>query len=121
MATTFSAIGRSIARAEGPLKVSGREVYGVDVTRPGMLWGKALRSPFPHARILSIDTSRARQLPGVHAVITGEELPHENVGRVLRDMPVLARDRVLFVGEKVAAVAAESLEIAEEALLLIDV
>ena len=86
-----------------------------------MLWGKVLRSPFPHARIVSIDTSKARALPGVHAVITGQDIPDRRVGRRLRDFPVLARDRVVFVGEKVAAVAAETLDIAEEALLLIDV
>ena len=86
-----------------------------------MLWGKVLRSPYPHANILNIDTARARTVPGVHAVLTGQDLPDRRVGRLLRDIPVLARDRVLFVGEKVAAVAAETLEAAEEALNLITV
>jgi CO/xanthine dehydrogenase Mo-binding subunit len=86
-----------------------------------MLWGKCLRSPFPHARILSIDVTQARQLPGVHAVLTEMELPETRLGRFLLDIPILARDRVRFVGEKVAAVAAESPEIAEEALTLIEV
>jgi CO/xanthine dehydrogenase Mo-binding subunit len=86
-----------------------------------MLWGKVLRSPYPHANILHIDTARARTVPGVHAVLTGQDLPDRRVGRLLRDIPVLARDRVLFVGEKVAAVAAETLEAAEEALNLITV
>src|SRR5262245_9789918 len=88
---------------------------------PGMLWGKCLRSPFPHARILSIDTSQARRLPGVHAVLTGADLPELRLGRFLLDIPVLARERVRFIGEKVVAVAAESLDIAEEVLALIDV
>jgi CO/xanthine dehydrogenase Mo-binding subunit len=106
---------------EGPAKVTGRAQYAADITLPGIVWGRCLRSPFPHARILSIDTSRARQLPGVHAVITAADLPDVRIGRRLWDVPVLARDRVRFTGEKVAAVAAETPEIAEEALLLIDV
>ena len=121
MTTAMRAIGQSIVRGEGPDKVTGKSIYAADVSLPGMLWGKALRSPFPHARIVSIDTSAAKAVPGVHAVITGADLPDSLVGRRLRDMPVLARDVVRFVGEKVAAVAAETEEAAEEALLLIDV
>ncbi len=121
MTTTTRAIGQSVVRGEGPDKVTGRSVYAADVSLPGMLWGKVLRSPFPHARIVSIDTTAARAVPGVHAVITAADLPDSLVGRRLRDMPVLARDVVRFVGEKVAAVAAETEEAAEEALLLIDV
>ena len=119
--TTFTSVGRSFVHGEGPEKVTGHTVYGVDVTRPGMLWGKTLRSPLPHARIVSIDTSRAKVMPGVYAVLTGDDVPTTRVGRFLRDMPVLAQERVLFIGEKVAAVAAESLEVAEEALLAIEV
>ena len=118
---TTRAIGQSVVRGEGPDKVTGKSVYAADVTLPGMLWGKALRSPFPHARIVSIDTSQARAVPGVHAVITGADLPDALVGRRLRDMPVLARDVVRFVGEKVAAVAADTPDVADEALLLIEV
>ena len=121
MTTTTRAIGQSVVRGEGPDKVTGRSVYAADVSLPGMLWGKVLRSPFPHARIVGIDTTAARAVPGVHAVITAADLPDSLVGRRLRDMPVLARDVVRFVGEKVAAVAAETEEAAEEALLLIDV
>ena len=119
--TSFSAIGQPVPQEEGPGKVSGKALYAADVLLPGMLWGKVLRSPYPHANIVSIDTTKARQVPGVHAVLTGQELPDRRVGRLLRDIPVLARDRVLFVGEKVAAVAAETLEAAEEALNLITV
>lgn len=117
----YSAVGYAISRADGMEKVTGRTVYGVDVTRTGMLWGKVLRSPLSHARIVNIDTSRASSLHGVRAVITGKDLPPKRVGRMLKDVPVLAWDRVLFVGEKVAAVAAESPEIGEEALSLIEV
>jgi CO/xanthine dehydrogenase Mo-binding subunit len=87
-----------------------------------MLVGAVLRSPYPHARIVSIDVERARQVAGVRAVLTGTDLPADvRVGRNMRDMPVLARDKVRFVGEKVAAVAADSLAIAERALALIEV
>src|SRR5499427_9915729 len=119
--TYVSAIGKPVPQEEGPDKVSGHALYAADLLLPGMLWGKVLRSPYPHAHILHIDTARARQVPGVHAVLTGQDLPDRRVGRLLRDIPVLARDRVLFVGEKVAAVAAETVEAAEEALGLIDV
>ena len=121
MTTTYSTIGQPVVRGEGADKVSGKALYTADITLPGMLWGHILRSPFPHARIVHIDARRARELPGVHAVLTGADLPDRRVGRLLRDCPVLARDKVLFIGEKVAAVAAESPDIAEEALLLIDV
>ena len=121
MTSAYATIGQSVVRGEGADKVSGQAVYAADITLPGMLWGQVLRSPFPHARIVSIDTSRAKELPGVHAVLTGTDIPDRRVGRLLRDCPVLARDKVLFIGEKVAAVAAESPDLAEEALLLIDV
>ena len=121
MTTTTRAIGQSVVRGEGPDKVTGKSLYAADVSLPGMLWGKVLRSPFPHARIISIDTEQAKAVPGVHAVITAADLPDSLVGRRLRDMPVLARDVVRFVGEKVVAIAAETEEAAEEALLLIDV
>ena len=121
MATPYSTIGQPVTRGEGPDKVSGKSVYPADILLPGMLWGKVLRSPFPHARIVHIDTSRASRVPGVHAVLTGRDLPDRRVGRLLRDVPILAGDRVLFVGEKVAAVAAEDPDVAEEAILLIDV
>ena len=121
MTTTRSAIGQSITRGEGPDKVSGKAVYAADISLPGMLWGKVLRSPYPYARIVSIDTSHAEALPGVHAVVTGQDMPDARIGRRMVDMPVLAQDVVRFVGEKVAAVAAIDRETADEALLLINV
>jgi CO/xanthine dehydrogenase Mo-binding subunit len=114
-------IGRAVGHVEGPGKVSGQARYAGDIALPGMIAGKCLRSPFPAARIVSIDTSRARALPGVHAVLTGEDLPDRTIGRSIRDQFPLARSRVRFAGDKVAAVAADTAEIAEEALLLIDV
>ena len=121
MATTQSAIGQSITRGEGPDKVTGKSIYTADISVPGMLWGRVLRSPYPYARIVSIDTSKALALPGVYAVVTGQDVPETRVGRRMLDMPILAQDVVRFVGEKVAAVAAGSKDICDEALLLIEV
>jgi CO/xanthine dehydrogenase Mo-binding subunit len=117
----FRTVGRPVGHVEGVAKVTGRARYAADIALPGMLWGACLRSPFPHARIVAIDTSAARALPGVHAVLTAADLPETRIGRRILDMPVLARERVRFVGEKVAAVAADSPEIAAEACLRIDV
>jgi CO/xanthine dehydrogenase Mo-binding subunit len=114
-------VGQPVGKLEGIGKVSGEACYSGDVTLPGLIWGKALRSPLPHARIVRIDTTRARALPGVLAVLTARDLPDILVGRRMFDMPILARDRVRFIGEKVAVVAAVDPDIAEEALALIDV
>ena len=113
-------IGKATPRVEGPDKVTGAAKYSADVNLPGMLWGKILRSPYAHARIRGIDTSKAKALPGVHCVITGEEFPHRT-GRAIKDLHVLAIGKVRFVGDRVAAVAADSADIAEEALSLIEV
>src|SRR5438067_763215 len=102
-----------ILRVDGPQKVSGAAHYAGDIRLPGLLFGMALRSPLPHARITSIDASAARAVPGVHAVLTAADLPHTLIGKTLRDMPLLARDRVRYVGEKVAVVAAETRDAAE--------
>ena len=114
-------IGAPVLRAEGPDKVAGRSIYAADVNLPGLLWGKILRSPYPHARIRRIDVSRALHAPGVRAVITGQEIPGRFVGKKIRDMPVLCWDVARFVGDRVAAVAADTPEAAEEAAALITV
>ena len=119
--TSYTTVGKAVTRLEGPQKVTGTALYPADVLVPGMLWGKALRSPLPHARILNVDTSRASRLPGVHAVLTGANLSGIYIGRRMLDLPVLAWDKVRFIGQKVAAVAAEDPDIAEDALELIDV
>ncbi|MBM2810727.1 MAG: hypothetical protein HW416_1486 [Chloroflexi bacterium] len=108
-------------RVDGILKTTGRARYTRDLALPGMLWAKFLMSPHPHARILSIDTAAARAVPGVHAVLTGRDIGRKFWGRPVADWPVLAYDRVLYVGERVAAVAAETPEAAEEALSRISV
>jgi CO/xanthine dehydrogenase Mo-binding subunit len=118
---TYQNIGKPIARVEGENKVSGRTKYSADRILPGTVWGKCLRSPLPHAKILNIDTAKAEALPGVLAVLTTKDIPTGLTGRRIRDMPMLAHDRVRFIGEKIAVVASEDPRIAEEALSLIDV
>jgi CO/xanthine dehydrogenase Mo-binding subunit len=112
----YSTVGKPLGRVEGPAKVSGSATYTADVLLPGTIWGKALRSPLPHARIVRIDTSEAKHLPGVLAVLTADDIPDLLIGRRVYDMPVLARERVRFIGEKVAVVAAEDPDAAEDAL-----
>lgn len=118
---SYAVVGRPVGRVEGLEKVTGRARYAADISLPGLLWAKVLRSPLPHARILRTGTEKARALPGVSAVLTGQDLPPVLVGRRLCDMPLLARDRVRFIGEPVAAVAAADPDLAEEALALIEV
>lgn len=131
-ASRYTVLGTRPIRHDGADKVTGRARYGADVSMPGLLHGKILRSPHAHARIRSIDTSLAERLPGVKAVVTSNDLPI-----LLRDEPidfgepqgnarmlahvVLARGKVLYQGHAVAAVAATSPHIAEEALRLIKV
>jgi CO/xanthine dehydrogenase Mo-binding subunit len=117
----FRAVGTPVPRGEGGDKVSGATVYAADVKLQGLLWAKILRSPHPHARIRRVDISRAKKVPGVHAIITGEDVKGCLVGKQIRDMPVLCWDRVRFAGDRIAAVAAETVAAAEEALYLIDV
>jgi len=127
MATTMKTtrdvkgVGLSIPRPDGPEKVTGQVQYVADLKPRGLLHAKLLRSPHAHARIVSIDTSRARVLPGVRAVITAADIPQLKRKAPTRAHAVLAIDRVVFVGQPVAAVAADELAIAEEALDLIDV
>jgi CO/xanthine dehydrogenase Mo-binding subunit len=117
----LNVVGAPAPRIEGPEKVGGKTVYTADVKLPGVLWGRCLRSPYSHARIARINTEKAKMVKGVFAVLTGNDLPAHRVGLSLQDTPVLAQGKVRFMGEKVAAVAAESLEAADEALSLIDV
>ncbi|HEY7067250.1 MAG TPA: xanthine dehydrogenase family protein molybdopterin-binding subunit [Chloroflexota bacterium] len=121
MVAELSVVGRPLGRIEGESKVTGAALYAADTVQPGQLWGKILRSPLPHARILNVDVSAARRLPGVHAVLAGSDLPRVLVGQKVQDMPLLARDRVRFVGDRVAAVAAVDADTADEALSLIRV
>ena len=112
---------RPEVRHEGHLKVTGQARYTGDHYPPGLLHVACLSSPHAHALIRSVDTRSASELPGVHAVLTGADIGDVRFGRHLRDLPVLAADRVRFIGQRVAAVAAETREAAEEAVRLIDV
>jgi CO/xanthine dehydrogenase Mo-binding subunit len=118
---TFAVVGKSIPRIEGPEKVTGQAQFVADITLPGLLWAKILRSPHPHARIVSVDYSKALAMPGVVAAISGKDVPGARTGKNIRDMPILCDEVARFVGDPVAAVAAESPELAEEALLAIEV
>jgi CO/xanthine dehydrogenase Mo-binding subunit len=117
------AVGQDVPRIDAQAKVTGATVYAGDLEIPGMVYGRVLRSPFAHARIRSIDTSAAKRLSGVVAVLTGDDVLDINpyYGHAIKDRPLIAIDRVRFAGEPVAAVAAETLSIAEEALALIEV
>ncbi len=126
MAEELAYIGKRILRKDGPEKLTGRAKYTVDMRLPGMLVGRILRSPHAHARIIEIDTSRASRLKGVKAVITARDtigIKHGFVEtpRYPADQHVLATDKVRYVGEEIAAVAATDHYIAEEALRLIQV
>src|ERR1043166_7848296 len=114
-------VGKATSRAEGPEKVAGKAGYAADKIFPGMVWGKAVRSQLPHAKLLRVDTTKAKAYPGVLAVITAEDVPDVLTGRQLVDTPVLARDRVRFIGEKIAVAGAETREIAAEAAGLVEV
>jgi len=114
-------VGKPTPRVEGALKVTGKALYSADFNLPGTLWGRCLRSPIPYGRIRRIDTSKAWKVPGVKAVITGQDVTGLRIGRCIYDTPVLADGLVRFIGEKVAAVAAETRLAAEQALELIDV
>ncbi len=118
MVDTFI-LGKSELNIDAPEKIAGRAKYAIDMTLPGMLHARVLRSPRAHARILSIDTSAARAIPGVLAVITAQDMPH--LEDFPGDRPTLALDRVCYIGDAVAAVAAETLELAEQALAAIKV
>src|SRR5437762_11140600 len=109
-------VGESVRRVDGPAKVRGTFAYSSDLHAERMLWGSTVRSPHPYARITSIDTSEARAMPGVHAVLTHEDVPGMKLyGLEIQDQPVLAFDFVRYGGEAVALVAADHPEQARRA------
>src|SRR5262245_13351494 len=117
--STGGQIGRSLPRLESREKVTGRAEYTHTMRLPGMLHGKIFRSTVAHGRIKSIDTAAARQVPGVHAVVTAADvrkvIPDPYYGPAFHDQPILAIDKVRFVGEPVAVVLAADPHVAEEA------
>jgi xanthine dehydrogenase molybdenum-binding subunit len=120
LAEKYSVVGRSVPKIDGGLKVTGMARYIDDIELPNMLYGKILRSRYPHAKILRINTERAWRVPGVRAVITGLDTPFNKMG-VLKDQPPLKFDKVRSVRDEVAAVAAETLEAAERAIEEVEV
>jgi len=119
-------IGKTFRRLDYATKVTGRAQYLADMSVPGMLHGKILRSPYPHARITRIDGSKALKVPGVMAVLTRDDILHDEgiepfYGPVFKDQTIVAVEKVRHVGDPVAAVAALTLDAAEEALKLIEV
>jgi CO/xanthine dehydrogenase Mo-binding subunit len=117
----FRTIGKSQPRIEGEGKVTGQTKYAADLPFENLLWAKVLRASVPHARIVKVDTSKAKALKGVRAVLTGADVKDIFVGTRVKDQPVLAYDKVRTSGDAVAAVAADTEAIADEAVGLIDV
>src|SRR6202165_2389091 len=118
----LSIVGKPLIKPDAFSKVSGQTKFADDLALPRMIYGRILRSPHPHARILHVDTTRARAPPGVLAVLTGEDLPIKfGILPVSQDEEALAREKVRYVGDPIAAVAATDEWIADEALDLIDI
>jgi len=120
-ANGFTVVGKKTPKSDAVAKVTGEARYATDVYLRNMLWARVLRSPHPHARIVRIDTSKARALKGVHAVLTAEDVPEARYGALVLDMGIFARGKVRYIGEAVAAVAAATEEIAAQAVELIEV
>ena len=116
----LTVVGKPVQRVDAEEKITGQAVYGYDLVLPNMLYGKTLFSPKAHAKIKRINTDKAKQLPGVVAVVTGEDVPWTH-GESVKDKPFLAQGKVRFIGEPVAAVAAEDEDIAQAAVKLIEV
>ena len=117
----YSVIGKAIPDIEITKKTTGAAIYADDIKLPGQLYGKLLRSQYPHARILNIDISKARQLAGVKAVITGRDVPSRRWGVMIKDKLPFAVDKVRYIGDEIAGVVAVDMETAEEACDLIEV
>ena len=108
----YAVVGKGITRIDADVRVTGKAIFGDDVQLPGLLHGKVLRSPHGHARIIRIDTSKAESLPGVKAVVTAKDAPEALAGGVIKDRPIFARDKVRYMVEPIAAVAATDQHIA---------
>jgi len=118
--TSLNSIGKRLRKKDGREKVTGRAIYGQDLVLPRMLCGKILYSQYPHAKIHSVDTSKAKRVPGVRVILTGDDIPDIRIGFIKDNMPI-NKGIVRWAGDEIAAVAAESEEAAEEALGLIEV
>src|SRR5919109_1366650 len=118
----LNVVGKAEPRVDGAEKVTGKALYTVDIELPGMAHAKILRSPYPHARLARIDCRKAERLPGVYAVISREDQRRLGMfGAAYKDQTIVAVDKVRYVGDPVAAVAALDEATAEEAINLIEV
>jgi len=120
----YSTVGKPIPNIDGIYRATGSAKYATDIVLPKMLWGKILRSPHAHARILNIDTSKARKVKGVRAIITGADTPKRKYGGLPMfpetvDEYGLALEKVRYIGDEIAAVAAIDEETAQQAISLI--
>lgn len=120
MSVTTRVVGKPLPRLDASGKVTGTAIYAADFALPGMLYGKVLRSAEPHARLVRVDVSRTFRIPGVRAVITAADVPDARYGGALKDETVFARDKVRYVGQPVAAVAATTPEAAEAGVAAIE-
>ena len=116
----MSMIGKSTVRTDGTAKVCGEAIYTTDYAEPNMLHGRLLRSPVAAGKLVRLDTSAAKLMPGVKAILTAEDIPDNRSGMLIEDRPIFARERVRFIGEPIAAVAAETRAQAEAAIEKID-
>src|SRR5262249_57347778 len=121
--TDFHVVNHSLPRRDGRVKVTGKAQYVADLKLTGMAYAKVLRSPYAHAKIISIDKSQAESRPGVYCIVTGYDLEGLNpyYGHAVKDHPLLAIDKVRYAGEPVAAVVAVGGRAAFGALEVIDV
>ncbi|MBA7543484.1 Nicotinate dehydrogenase large molybdopterin subunit [subsurface metagenome] len=117
----FSEVNKSIKRVDAYEKVTGKAKFAADLFFPNMLYGKVLRSKYPHARIMKIDIKKALACPGVEAIITAGDIPNNEFGVIIQNQQVLARKEVFYIGDGIAVVAAETKEAAAKAIELIDV
>ena len=121
MACDYDKVNKPIKRIDAYEKVTGKAKFGADLSFPNMLYGKVLRSKYPYAQILKVNTEKALAYPGVKAIITAEDIPNNKFGVIIQNQQVLAQERVLYIGDGIAVVAAETKEVASEAIKMIEV
>ena len=112
----MSFVGANVPRSDGMAKAAGQTIYSVDYEEPGTLFGKILRSPVGAGTIVRLDTTRARAMPGIRAIVTAADVPPVLAGWIIRDTPMFASSVVRYIGEPIAAVAADTLDQARHAL-----
>src|ERR1700691_1871944 len=114
-------VGVSHPRQDGPAQVNGQTIFSFDFAEPGTLCGKILRSKVASGRIVRLNVDKARKMPGVRGLVTASDVPDVLAGWIIRDTPMFARDRIRYVGEPIAAIAADTLDEARRALDVIEV